>query len=141
MSNSLEGFATLNQPGIQIYNFTAMTTTAVACQFNVPTSATTVRVRISNLHASNNVAFTLSSSATSTVPQVSTATTSQTGQTATFSGQTMLATAGAALAAGDGIRIGPNSTLEINITGGTKIWLIASAASTPVQVAALLQNG
>lgn len=139
--SQLEAFATFNKPTIQIYNFNALGATAEACQFNVPNSATIVRLRITNLHATNTVAFTLGDKMVATVPDVQTATTSQTGPTATFAAQAMVATAGAALAAGDGIRVGPASSIEINVTGSTKVWVIASAAATPVQVVGILQNG
>jgi len=139
--SQLEAFATFNKPTIQIYNFTALGATAAACQFNTPTSATVVRLRITNLHATNTVAFTLGDQMVATVPTLNTATTSQTAITATFGSQTMVATAGAALAAGDGIRVGPASSVEINVTGSTKVWVIASAAATPVQVVGILQNG
>lgn len=137
----MSNISTLNNPTIQIYNFTGIdAVSAVACQFNVSTSAATVKLRITNLHGTNTVAFTLASQNVSSAPTVNTAGTSQTGSTATFAPETMVSTAGAALAAGDGIRVGPNSTVELSVTGSTKVWLIASAGATPVQVVGIIQN-
>lgn len=139
--SQLTALATFNVPTIQIYNLTLDGITPAACQFNVPTSAAIVRARIINLHGTNTVAVTLATSAVATVPDITDSTTSQTTPTATFLTSTFIASASAAVAAGDGIRVQPGQTLEINVTGGTKIWLTTNAGPTPVQVAGILQNG
>lgn len=102
------------------------------------------RLRISNLSTVNTVAFIFSTASQLTVPTVDTnivATGANGLQTPAFTASTLLASSSGALAAGDGIRIQPSTSLEINIAFGTRLWLVASAASTPVQVAAVLNMG
>lgn len=77
--------------------------------------------RISNLSSSATVGINISDDSVSTVPLVN--------------GVAMVASAtGAALNSGDGVRIAPGATLELYLTIKKKIWLIASATATPVQV-------
>lgn len=102
------------------------------------------RCRITNLSTVNAVAIQFCDITQTTLPTVggntagfvSPATTSPTFTASTFS-----CSSSGALVIGDGIRIQPNSSLEVNIGLNTRMWIVASAAATPVQVAAVLQNG
>ncbi len=100
------------------------------------------RVRISNLSTTASVALMLSDITVTTAPLPVTTTANSTTQRPTYTlAPTLVASAPTAIAAGDGIRIQPSTTLELNLSLDTRLWLIANAASTPVQVACILQNG
>ena len=58
------------------------------------------------------------------------------GLSATTTSPTFAAGATGAVAATEGIPVLPNSQFFINITANMALWVIASAASTPVQVQA-----
>jgi len=114
---------------------------AVNHQFAQGSSSQIARVRINNLSSTATVAINFSDILVTSVPAVqSTVGTASTARP-TYVLATMVASASGAIAAGDGIRIQPGTTLELNLSLDTRIWLIASAASTPVQVACILQNG
>lgn len=141
--SQLEALATFKSPSIQIYNLT-VGATALNCQFSsaggIPGIA---RVRITNLSATQPVSMTLSDQSVVAVPQIPLNITG-TATTPTFTNTTMVGSAGAnSFGAGsaDGIRIQPGQTLEINVSLATRIWLLGTATTAPVQVAALIQNG
>jgi len=99
------------------------------------------RVRITNLSTSATLALALGDAGDTTAPAVQSTTATASTARPTYTLSTMVASAAAAVAAGDGIRIQAGGVLEINVSLDTRIWLIASAAATPVQVACILQNG
>ncbi len=117
------------------------TTAGVTLNFGAIGGGQIARIRISNLSTTNTVAVTFSDVIVTGAPAVQSTTASSTTQRPTYTLSTMLASAPTAIAAGDGIRIQPSTTLELNISIDTRLWVIASAASTPVQVACILQNG
>jgi hypothetical protein len=122
--SQFEAFATLTG-NPQINNLAVgVAATSVTFTGKYPQIA---RCRISNLSGSATVGITISDDSVAVVPQVN--------------GTAMVASATtSALNAGDGIRIQPGATLELNLGIKKKIWLIASAASTPVQVTVFAQN-
>lgn len=99
------------------------------------------RLRITNLSSTATCAICFSDSLTTSVPSVQTTTASSTTVGTAYTLATMVSSASTAIAAGDGIRIQPNSILEINVSLDTRVWVIASAVSTPIQIACILQNG
>jgi hypothetical protein len=110
-------------------------------KFATGTTIPIARLRILNL-STNQVAICFSDAARTSVPSIATTTASSTAQAPAYTLQTMAANATAtALAATDGIRIPGNGVLEINMSLDTRLWVIASGASSAVQVAAILQNG
>ena len=102
------------------------------------------RCRISNLSTVNAVSVHFGPAGLATVPTIDSnivATGANTLLVPAFTSSTFACSAATALAAGDGIRIQPAATLEINISYGTRLWLVASAAATPVQVVAVQNIG
>lgn len=143
IGNQLEGFGTLAAPGVQIVNL-SLGTAATAVQFT-GLAQQIARVRIVNLSSTVPVSLTFSTNAVTSAPQVSLGNSAAGASSGagTFAGaaQSTSATATAFSATfADGIRVQPSTTLEINISLGTRIWIQAGAAATPVQIAALLQN-
>ena len=137
-------------PGVSIVvNNTVAASAAGTIKFrNVNgTQAAICRCRISNLSTVNAVALhfgVASAVAVGTVPTIDSnvvATGAGGLLVPAFTASAFLCSAPTALAAGDGIRIQPASTLEINISYGTRLWLVASAAATPVQVVAIQNVG
>lgn len=114
--------------------------------FNATQSAV-CRCRISNLSTVNAVSLHFNVATNGSVALVPTidsnivATAANGLLTPAFTASTLACSASTALAAGDGIRIQPSTTLEINISLGTRLWLVASAAATPVQVVAIQNIG
>lgn len=103
---------------------------------------TVFRVRILNLHATNHVAFSLTARTLSTLTQqvynstsggTAASPTTPVGGTAGLPVAMTCGVAGA-LGAADGIRILPLQSFEIVVSGSEMLWIVASAASTPVQV-------
>lgn len=123
--SQFEAFATLTgNPQINNLAVDNVTASSVVFTGKYPQIA---RCRITNLSSTASVAINISDDSVSVVPQVN--------------GVAMVASAdGAALATGDGMRIRPLATLELNLGIKKKIWLIASAVSTPVQVTVFAQN-
>ena len=117
------------------------TTAGVTLSFGAFGGGQIARLRISNLSTTIPVAAVFSDISVTSVPAVQSTTASSTTQRPTYTLSTMVASAATAIAAGDGIRIQPGTTLELNISIDTRLWLIANAASAPVQVACILQNG
>jgi hypothetical protein len=138
--SQLEALATFRTPVIQIANLT-VTSVPQSAVFGDPLSSAVARLRISNFSTTATIAITLGDRAVTTVPQVRTTTTGSSSTATAYTGTAMVASASTAVAAGDGIRIGPGAALEINVSLGTRVWVVASAAGTPVQIAAILQNG
>jgi hypothetical protein len=138
--SQLEAIATLRQPDIQVANLTV----GLAPQsviFGSPFNSAIARMRIMNLSTTATIAITLGDRADTTVPQVATTTSTAGSVTPTYTGAAMVASAATAIAAGDGIRIQPGTSLELNMSLDTRVWVIASAAGTPVQIACILQAG
>lgn len=142
-------FITAINPGVSIVvnNIVAASAAGTIRFFNVNATQTAVcRCRISNLSTVNAVAvhFGIAASGVALVPTID-ANTVATGANGLlvpqFVASTLACSASTALAVGDGIRIQPASTLEINISLGTRLWLVASAAATPVQVVAVQNVG
>ena len=109
------------------------------------TQAAVCRCRISNLSTVNAVSLHFGPASRNTVPSIDTNIVA-TGANSpvvvpAFTASTFACSTSGALAAGDGIRIQPSTTLEINISYGTRLWLVASAAATPVQVVAVQNIG
>ena len=150
LGSSLEAFATIASPTIQIYNLT-LGTAAVAgvtqVAFNTTSGSQIVRLRVTNLSTTAHVALTVAdrTSVSTGSPAQFAINSTVSGATgagvATFGSNNLVCSAAGAVAVGDGIRVLPGTSLELNIAAGTKLWLVASAASTPCQVAAILQNG
>ncbi len=156
--SQLEAFATISTTPFFV-NLTALgtTPTRIVLQQQVPDGATFVnrrinspaiaRCRIYNLHATNHVAITVVDESVD-APNVWNSTSGGTvASPATPTGgsaglpQTMTCGAAGALNTTDGIRIAPGTTLEINLKPHERIWVVASAASTPVQLVWFAQNG
>ena len=98
------------------------------------------RATISNLHATNQIAFCITS-ADATAPLVYNSTSGGTSASPTTpvggtAGLPVTMTCGVtgALGLADGIRIRPNNSFDIDIGVNQMLWIVASAASTPVQV-------
>jgi hypothetical protein len=101
------------------------------------------RLRIFNLSTTAHVAITLTDNTvtTPTLWNSSTGGTAGAPTTPTGAAQTMICSAAGALTVANGIRIGPGSTLELNVGSEELLWIVASAAATPVQVVWFAQNG
>lgn len=142
-------FITAINPGVSIVvnNVVPASAAGTIRFFNVNATQTAVcRCRISNLSTVNAVAlhFGIAASGVALVPTIDSniITTGANGLLVPqFTASTLACSASTALAAGDGIRIQPATTLEINISYGTRLWLVASAAATPVQVVAVQNVG
>jgi hypothetical protein len=132
-------------PGVSIVvNRVIAASAAGTIRFLNNNHLTIARLRISNLSTVNAVAIQFSDITQTALPTVDGNTAGFTAPAATsptFTASTFACSSSTALAIGDGIRIQPASTLEINVGLSTRLWIVASAASTPVQVAAILQNG
>lgn len=103
--------------------------------------ASIARIRISNLSATATAAVTFSDISVTSAPAVQSVTATSTTTIPAYTLSTMVASGSSSINAGDGIRIQPGATLELNLSLDTRIWVIASAAATPIQVACILQNG
>lgn len=143
-------FITAINPGVSIVvsNIVAASAAGTIRFFNVnATQGAVCRCRISNLSTVNAVALhfgTAASGAVAAVPTIDSnivATGAGGLLVPAFTASTFICSVATALAAGDGIRIQPATTLEINISLGTRLWLVASAGSTPVQVVAVQNIG
>lgn len=143
-------FITAINPGVSIVvSNTVAASAAGTIKFTnvLGTQAAVCRCRISNLSTVNAVSLHFGVATNGSVALVPTidsnvVTTGAGGLLVpAFTASTFLCSAPTALAAGDGIRIQPASTLEINISYGTRLWLVASAAATPVQVVAVQNIG
>lgn len=117
------------------------TTAGVTLSFGAFGGGQIARIRIANLSAANTIAVAFSDASVTSVPEVQTTTASSTTERPTYTLSTMVASATNAIAAGDGIRIQAGSALELNLSIDTRLWIIATGAGTPVQVACILQNG
>lgn len=140
-------FITAINPGVSIVvnNVVPASAAGTIRFFNVNGMASAVcRCRISNLSTVNAVSLHFGPGGLSTVPTIDSnivATGANGLLVPAFTASTLACSAATALAAGDGIRIQPATTLEINISYGTRLWLAASAAATPVQVVAVQNIG
>jgi len=131
-------------PGVNIVVSRVIAAAVGSVRFINNNKTIIARLRISNLSTVNAVAIQFSDITQVTLPTINgnTAGFTATATTApTFTASTFACSASTAVAIGDGIRIQPATTLEINIGLNTRLWIVASAAATPVQVAAILQNG
>lgn len=131
-------------PGVNIVVSNVVAAAVGTIRFLSGNSMPIARLRISNLSTVNAVAIQFSDITQTALPTVDGNTAGFTVPAATsptFTASTFACSLSGALAIGDGIRIQPASTLEINIKLSTRLWIVASAAATPVQVAAVLQNG
>lgn len=144
MSSNTEGFATLTSSPLFV-NIPTLGATPTKVEFplrsgitNVTApSQTVVRARITNLHDTNHVSFTVEGQ-DATVGQVWN---SATGASPAGSYGALTCGAAGALNAHDGIRVSPGSSIEVNLSPRGALWVVASAANTPVQVVYFLQNG
>jgi hypothetical protein len=114
---------------------------AVLHTFGVFGGGQIARIRISNLSTTIPVAVNFSDAVVVSAPAVQSTTATSSTSRPTYTLSTMTSSTSTAIAAGDGIRIQPGTTLELNLSLDTRLWLIANAASAPVQVACILQNG
>ena len=134
------------RPGVNITVSNVVAASAAgSIRFVTNTKVQTARLRISNLSTVNAVAILLSDISQNALPTVDGNTAGFAAGTGvvspTFTASTFACSASGAVAIGDGIRIQPASSLEINVGLNTRLWVVASAAATPVQVAAIIQNG
>lgn len=132
-------------PGVSIVvNNVVPASAAGTIRFISNNSTLIARLRITNLSTVNAVAIQFSDIVQTALPTIAGNTAGFTAPAATsptFTASNFVCSASGVLAIGDGIRIQPSSSLEINIGLNTRLWIVASAAATPVQVAAVLQNG
>lgn len=103
---------------------------------------TVFRVRILNLHATNQVAVSVTARTLGTLTQqvynstsggTAASPTTPVGGTAGLPVAMTCGVAGA-LGAADGIRVLPGTALELVLGAAEMLWVVASAASTPIQV-------
>jgi hypothetical protein len=137
MSSNTAGFATLTGSP-RVVNIPALGTSPVQVSFVLDTgvvvpSQSIVRARILNLSSTADVAFTVGSSASAY--QVTT------GATPTVTTAPVVSSVPGDLSATDGVRVFAGSFIELNISPNQSLWVVASAADTPVQVVYFAQNG